>query len=406
MPLRTSLRRSFTVFILGLLALVIPQPASAQSGVTGVQVDYTFGEQVRFQALLEPAAEVSEAVILFDAQGVTHIRPASVEVFPNGQLQYAYTLSEDSPLRPFSEVRYRYRLTLESGEVITSPFHSFTYADNRFDWQTLDEGPLSIHWYNGNIEFAQNILDVSQAGLEKVESLLSGFQPTEPLDIYVYSNAAELQAVLMSAEQSGIAGHADPDLGVIVVAIPQGPDQAMLVQQRVPHELMHVMLYQQSRAGYRNLPVWLSEGLASTAELYPNPDYQVLIDNAYDQDSLLPIASLCSTFPREASGALLAYAEAASFTQHLYSTYGASGIEALVGGYTDGLGCEQGFESALGLRLVQAERQWRREAFDENASLAAFGNLLPWLGLLFAALLFPLLASLRFARKSRNSFSS
>lgn len=417
MLMRLIFRRSCQVIPLIFLIFTLPLPAAAradtsatgqiegqanaQASITAVQVDYTFGEQIRFQATLEPAVEVREAVLLFDAQGVTHIPPVTIQGFSNGQLQYNYLVTGNSPLRPFSEVRYRYRVTLASGEVVTSPFYSFNYDDNRFEWQTLEEAPLRIHWHSGDITFAQNVIDVAQAGLDKVESLLTDAQSAGILDIYVYASAAELQAVLLSSDQSSVAGHADPDLDLIVVAIPEGPDQGVLIQQRVPHELMHIMLYQHSGAGYRNLPVWLSEGLASTAEMYPNPDYQVLIDNAYAQDTLLPVGSLCSTFPLEASGALLAYAESASFTRYLYSTYGASGITALVDRYADGMSCVRGFETALGLNLIQAERQWRQEVFDENASLAALGNLLPWLVVLLAAL-FPLFIGLLQARSSRR----
>jgi hypothetical protein len=251
-----------------------------------------------------------------------------------------------------------------------------------------------VHWYEGDIAFGQNILDVAQAGLTKGAGLLPSGKLNEGLDIYVYRNAQDMQAGLVQSNESWIAGHADPDLDVILVSVSAGPDQNLVIEQRVPHELMHVLLYHSAYPGYGNLPAWLTEGLASSAELYPNPDYQVLTSNAYEQKRLLPMVSLCQTFPRDASGTLLAYAEAVSFTRYLQRTYGASGVEKLVHSYADGLSCERGFEAAIGRPLIQAERQWRQDAFGENAGLTALTNFLPWLALLGAALFIPLLAGL------------
>jgi len=142
------------------------------------------------------------------------------------------------------------------------------------------------------------------------------------LDIYIYADSRTLQSALSPNSESWVAGHAEPDLGVIVVALPPGPDQRLLIQQRIPHELMHVLLYQSTDPGYANLPIWLSEGLASLVELYPNSDYQVLLENAVEKDSLIPMAALCPSFPRQASSALLSYAQAASFTRFLHNSYG------------------------------------------------------------------------------------
>ena len=65
----------------------------------------------------------------------------------------------------------------------------------------------------------------------------------------------------------------------------------------IPHELAHVMLYRNVGEGYASLPVWLSEGIASLAELYPNPDYDQALSIASQNGSLLSIEELCDTFP-------------------------------------------------------------------------------------------------------------
>lgn len=377
-----------------LLAAVSYTPASAQTQVIDAQVEYTYGQEIRFEARLDADSPVTEAAILFDAEGVTHIEPGIVEVGPDNTLVYTYNLASSQPFRPFSTVNYRYRVSLENGEVFTSPFFTFFYEDNRFQWQALEEGPFQVHWYAGDVAYAQSLLDVAQAGLNKVRDVLTAPDPQKRIEIYAYASANDMQSALNNTSANWIAGHADPDLGVIVVTIPTGPDQRLLMEQRIPHELMHVMLANLSGPAYPNLPVWLNEGLASVSELYPNPDYQVLVNSAYENSRLLPMETLCSTFPRDASNVLLAYAQSASFTRHLLHTYGVNRVNQLVAAYADGRNCESGFEAAMGLSLRQAERRWRQDQFAEDTNIVALTNMLPWFMLMLAMVLAPLGASI------------
>ena len=165
------------------------------------------------------------------------------------------------------------------------------------------------------------------------------------MDIYAYASAKDMQEILQSIKKNWIGAHADPDLGVMVLSLPEGPEQRLEMERQIPHELMHILLYKMVGAGYVNLPAWLSEGLASVAELYPNPDYLVLLENAHNKGNLPSIISLCQSFPRDASGAFLAYAQSASFTRYLHQRFGSSGMERLVRQYADGLDCERGIRS-------------------------------------------------------------
>ena len=68
-----------------------------------------------------------------------------------------------------------------------------------------------------------------------------------------------------------MAGHAAPDLGVVLISIPAGPDEGLEMQRQIPHELMHLAQYEVIGENFTNQPYWLIEGMASEAELYPNP---------------------------------------------------------------------------------------------------------------------------------------
>ncbi len=390
------------LFCLVLVILATPtHPAYASTRLVDSHVNYVFGEQITFQARFESSEPIRQVAVLFSAQGDPHTESGIATLQADGEAVFKFDL-KNYTLRPFSKVQYRYRLELEQGEPFLSDFLSFDYIDNRFNWQKLDDSPFRVFWYAGDIAFAQEVLDVAQQGLQRAQTLLPVELKQPMIDMYVYDNATDMQAALEPEGEAWIAGHADPSLGVMIVALPGGPDQRLRMAQRIPHELMHIMLYEAMGDSYQNLPIWLNEGLASSAELYPNPDYQVLLKNAYQNNSLLPLNSLCEIFPRDVSNALLAYAQSASFTNYLHQRFGKSGILALVQNYSNGLSCERGVEAALGKSMAQLERQWRGDTFSENALSTAVGNMLPWLVLPLLIVGIPLALALLRGRKSNG----
>ena len=367
-------------------------PAFAQSPDVESSASYQFGEQITFQAVVRSDRPVEAATIFFQAQNDTRTNLGEVEVnqldASSYQLTYTHRMAYYA-IRPFAQVEFRWEIKFSGDQNFSSPKFSFFYRDNRYDWQQLEEKPFRVFWYQGDKAFAQNILDTAQEGLKQLERILSLPAP-EALDIYVYNDASALLQALNPAGPSWVSGHADPDLGVILVSIPAGTEQRQDIEQRIPHELAHISLFQSTGLGYYNLPTWLNEGLASLVEIYPNQDYQVLLDHAIETDSLLAMQSLCNGFPRDASSALLAYAQAASFTRYIYDRFGAIQMGELVDAYANGVSCENGVKAAMGQTITQLESQWRREALEQNAALKAFQNLLPWLVLLALTLGTPL----------------
>jgi hypothetical protein len=229
-----------------------------------------------------------------------------------------------------------------------------------------------------------------QAGLASVSRLVA-VDLAQPIEFYIYANANDLRATLGSSASEWIAGHADPTLGVVMVVIEPGPEQNIRMEQRIPHELMHVMLYRAVGAGYRNIPAWLTEGTATLVEIYPNADYDSALANAAERDDLIPLRSLCGSFPADSGRAFLAYAESRSFTNYLHQAYGSSGLLKLASSYADGVECERGTELAFGVSLANLELRWRSSELGQAALLPALQNIAPYLVLLCLVLLIPFL---------------
>lgn len=384
------MRRFLTVLIsLFVLLSFFSNPAQAQSAVevTDIFADYEFGEWVLFEATLQPPSAIREAYLFFQAEGDTYTHTVPLTLSENGHVTYQHNIPS-GPLRPFARIFFWFKMVLASGETVDSQSYYIEYTDDRYPWQTLEGETVRVHWYAGDMTFGQASLDTARAGMQAVESLLST-TATSPVDIYLYASVADVQDALGLGGYSWVAGHASPDLGVVLVSIAPGETQAIEMERQIPHELAHVMLYRKLGQAYANLPTWLSEGIASLAEQYPNADYTQVLTVSAENDALIDIASLCGPFPADASGAILAYAESASFTRYLYDTYGTSGLQNMVSAYADGLTCEQGTQRAIGLPLTQLDLHWRQASLGENVSSVAFQNLLPYMAILLLILIIP-----------------
>jgi len=289
-----------------LLMLLSASSAAAQTTPIETSYQYQTPDWITFTAVAESEQTIETAIVFFQAESDPHtsVGLAAVQKLDDGRYSFSYTHKmSDYFIRAFSTIDYHWEWVTADGARRQSGAEQFYYDDNRFDWTSIEGKTFKLHWYEGDVVFGVSVLNAAKAGFEKAQFYLE-IPDYQKLDIYVYANSDALQALLGPSSQEWVAGHADPDNGAIVAALPAGPDQALLVQQRIPHEMMHILLYRYMLNGYKNLPSWLNEGLASLVELYPNSDYQVLLDKAVETDTLIPMATLCKPFPSDAATAL------------------------------------------------------------------------------------------------------
>lgn len=378
--------------------------AQSQQGVqiTSPPPIYLFGQTVPILANMQTSQTVQQ-VDLYIGSKDKDVQVLPVTINPDNSL-VSMVAAHQGALRPFSRIYYWYKVEFKDNSLYTSPSFWFDYNDNRFTWHTLDSNLFRIHWIDGDQAFGQSVLDVAQTGFKATQALFPVIPPSSPIDIYVYSHAKDLQSALELGGLTWVAGHASPDLGVVLVSLPQGPDQRLEMEQQVPHEIDHVLLYQLTGPAYSQLPAWLVEGMASIVEQYPNSDYPHALQTARQNNTLLPLSSLCQAFPRDASGAFLAYAEAESFTRYIDNTYGASGIQNLIHRYLDGLGCSEGVSAALGVPLNTLEYRWHQEVLGMDVAGLALNRMLPYL-VLAGVLILPPFGLVFYKRKSKDRSS-
>lgn len=344
-----------------------------------------FGEKIIFRVRIEPAAGIDEILVAYtpDAQNrqlekmiLAANGEASLEVAVNPTDIKANSISLQ--LAPFTQIKYHFEVRLVDGKIISSPDYQLVYDDTRFTWQTLEDGIFQVHWNSDDTTQGQEIINLAGSGLEYAQTYLDVELPT-PLRIYAYSSSTDLQEALMTAGKSWTAGHASPDLGMILISIPTGPEKNLELQRQIPHEIMHLLQYQVTGNSFMRQPMWLLEGMASIAESYPNPEYRRVLEDTTRSDNFIPMDSICTSFPDEAGAAFRAYAQSESFVRFLYSVYGTSGIRNLMEQYQNGLSCTEGVSAAFGVTLGQLEYRWKQEVLGLNAGGLALRRLAPYL---------------------------
>lgn len=389
------------VFIL--LAHLLLPAAQTPPEIKDLGVETTFGEQIIFNAQVQPPEaareELDELIVYITPENQPtvwqNIDLSSID--DEGRISQQVDVRQLS-LYPFSKVAYRYEAVLRDGSKIQGAQGSFEYNDDRFNWQALESGIFEIHWY-GEPALGQQMANIAAEGLQSAQNILS-VTPPSPVRIYAYTDSRDLQTAMQMTDRPWVAGHASPEVGLVLISVPSGPEKQLELERQLPHEVMHILQYQVMGANFSKQPVWLVEGMASLAEIYPNPEYRSTLDNAARIGALIPFQALCNAFPRDASGAFQAYAQSESFVRFLYTRYGAQGLRGLIDQYRDGLGCQEGFAAALDIPLEQADRRWQQEALGVDVGGLVLDNLSPYL-LIGLVLLIPMLiaAGAAFRRK-------
>jgi len=385
--------------MVALSTLFNARQVQAQSGIelANVEASHRFGEQITFVATIKASVPIQSVsiIILDESQGIRYVELLNMTT--EGRTEFRFDTKQNI-LRPFTNIKWNYQFTLPNGSTVQSESFSMRYTDDRFNWQTLESGALRVNWYKGDTNFGQAVLNVVQSGLGSVSRLMA-VDLAQPIEFFIYANSDDLQGTLGPGGEDWVAGHAIPALSVVMVVIEPGAEQNIIMEQRIPHELMHVMMYRAMGAGYSNIPLWLREGTATLAEIYPNADYDHVLADAVARNGLIPLKDLCASFPADTGQAFLAYAESRSFANYLHQMYGSSGLLKLASYYADGLDCERGTERALGISLSNLEMNWRSSVLGQNAWVPALQNIAPYLVLLCLVLIIPIVGMVSTLRK-------
>ncbi len=367
-PIRVALRYArrwppltFAVLCASLaLFLLLPSSVLGQGGdlETETDVDYTFGQTMRFHLQASSGEPIEDVALFFNTPQMDTTFVVEFDVEPARQI----TLAHELPLTqvrfaPFTTVTYWWRVT-SGDEEHKVPEQQLIYVDNRLQWQEMSAGETVVHWVEGeSLQIGQTALDVVAEARPRLETIIPT-AGTTPLRIYIYPSMADLRTALRLTGRDWVAAEAQPELGVILVTAVNPRTAAYDLGQSIPHEMTHLMLYDATGVGYEDVPRWFEEGLATFFETSPDPNYPLVVEDAIVRQETIPFAELCETFPAGEERARLAYAQSLSLIRYIRAEYGNSALTDLIHAFADGADCHTGPSRVLGVPLDRLNAEW------------------------------------------------
>jgi len=395
-----------SIALVALLALVLTAGsarAQTESGNT-VTVDintapFVFAQSAEFTLVAHSERPIVLAQLVVSRTGEpTLIAPITLS--PTRELNISYTLNlQTFTPRPFSRVFYKWQFTDTSGDVTSIVPADFFYEDNRFTWQGLGLDAanglpgLQVRWAAGDREQGAAALEAALAAIPEIERVIGVHLDTpgaQPIRIYLYPRAEDLQSALRLSRTEWVGGHADPQLGTILLAVSPDEFGTASLAGRVPHEIAHLAIYSRVRDGYTSVPAWLSEGLATLLEPIHDAALQEALEKAQRDGALAPLATLCGPFSADRDDATLAYAQSESAVRYLVDRYGVPRVQALLDAYARRYGvtstaCAAAVQEVLFVPFTQLESDWRADLGHRSPGSQAAQTALPWVVLVLAA---------------------
>ena len=276
--------------------------------------------------------------------------------------------SSQGDLLPNTKMAAHFDVTLSDGTVEVGPTIGVTYADDRFQWQTITAGEVTVHFYSGNNSFGQQLGAIAKQGLTKAASFMN-VDETQPIDFFVYGDQQSFLQAMGQSTTGDVGGEAFPEMRTDFALITSG--DVSYAQSVIPHELTHIVFADAIENPYHEPLHWLNEGLAVYLSDGYASDNRQRVAQAASNGTLMPLAALTGAFPRTTDRFYLAYAEAVSAVDFLVRKYGQAKVVKLLGAYRTGATDDEAFQDALGMDTATFDKAWL--ASNGVSSYQSFG---------------------------------
>jgi hypothetical protein len=233
---------------------------------------------------------------------------------------------------------------------------TLTIIDNRFDWQSLTQEQLDVHWYGQSSDFGQIMLSQAIANVKRISTKLGGTL-RHPINLWVYQTSSDFHGSLPPNVYEWVGGVAFPSLNEASIVVDSPNDDTLI--RDMPHELSHLIFHQLTQNGIL-APLWFDEGMAVYNQTYHEPDMTLQFKQALAKHDLLRLSDIQYNFPADSDAAYLAYAQSWNLINYMYTTFGQAKMTNLIslmggrqGEFNDDL------KQALGEDQIHLENQWR-----------------------------------------------
>ena len=334
-----------------------------------------FGEAIIFHLCLHNVPQVLSASISVQIEGMD----GPLEGFANApsdaregdliNLNHTINLGQ-TVISPFVDIEYFWEITYLDLSKTTLETKQFQYVDNRIDWEfePSDDGTIVVFTDAASDAAAPIAIDILEQARADIIRIIPGEleDNDSPIEVYLYPSSELFLSALRLTGLNFVAGKASPEIGVMMVPLGDLDAADVDLAQRLPHELVHLMIYRATGVQYPNFPAWVDEGLATRFETYTNPSFAVSMENVVDSTQLISFEQLCTNLPQQPPEAVLrGYAQSNVMVNYLIANHGEAGVQEIVRQVASGVRCDQAVAAAIGLTGDELAAEWLDEKRPE-----------------------------------------
>lgn len=345
-----------------LLTAIIPFSTQAQSPLTITsdtpQLQFPLG--IIFKVSARSTANINDIRLNYRVEQLSFAEVTSesyVNIVPATTIntQWTWDMRRTGGLPPGTTVDYWWTATDENGNRAETAPAQLQFNDNRYSWRSLVQGRVTLYWYSGDNNFANQLMTACQQGLSRLETN-TGARLEQPIKLYIYGSAQDLQGAMVFP-QEWTGGAAYTEYGIIIIGIsPIILDWGITA---ITHELTHLVIHQMTYNPYNSLPTWLDEGHAMYNEGPLSSQFTGPLSNAIRTNTLISVRSLASPFSAFADVANLSYAESYSIVQYLITKYGQSKMFALLTTFKEGSTYDNALRKVYGFDMDGLNTEWQ-----------------------------------------------
>jgi hypothetical protein len=337
-----------------------PRPAAAAIEVRTNVVANRFPDGLQFTLFAASDAQISEVRLRF------RILPGGVNavVRPNCTQGTAVNCTatvgstRESYMVPGAGIEYYWEISDSSGARLVTEVQRTTYEDDRFEWQSIDDGRgLSVHYYFGDVPSQETVLRTARETIDRYSDLLNTTIDF-PVRVWVYRTAAEMAPAVASRRGQG------PDTSIQTLGEVGAADTALVSRDTtfldvVRHEVAHIVTNHATKGHITEIPTWINEGLSTFAQRQLLASEEQALGLAIQRNRVLPITSLNASARGSASDVSIFYAQSGSIIAYLVNTFGDDKFGEFIAALANDTP-DKAMQAVYGFDLLGLENNWRK----------------------------------------------
>ena len=348
-----------TAFLIAafIVAFAVQNPVSAQASppaITDNGVTNSFPDGMRFAVAVQSDSPIQEIKLRYEILPDGTAAIARPEFAPGPSVAAEFKLGGAGlNLPPGTVIDYHWEATDADGDESRTETQSFFYDDVRFQWTPIESNGVTIYYYSGSDEDAQEMSAVATETIQSMSQLL-GATIDFPVKVWIYKDVEDMRPALAPRSDTYEAS-------VITAGVRVATDTVLVLGNAsfstLRHELTHVVTAAAGESALGTMPAWLDEGTAVFGQHDPE-SFEGAVEAAIGRGNVFTVRQITSS-PGDPSAVNLFYGQSWSVVKYLNDTYGPEKFAQLFAEIKSGKRIDAALEAVYGFDQDGLDNEWR-----------------------------------------------